>query len=501
MQEVLQRAGGSQETGEPDWNLLNADPRPCVSAGADQRPELSVISWGDWAMFAQRHLGHVLHQQHVFLQQSWGVPDLAAQFATQIEETFGQARIFPFVRFFTATDQATYEAAANACSSLVFKTPHLFGPGLWNRFYEPPYGVNPYTPPGLWEVWNWHKYNPPPFTAYLVQYRLNYSTFTEAPNARQIMEALHERAPYDIAATRALLHVRHGRYGAGAPAEALESAYGPVLDFAVSEMARVARFGSNTPAFYERYMARAATFRPVHFFDLGDYFAERNQEDKAVQFYEEGVAKCPDAVAVSNQSRWLVGYYFRNDRIAEADALANRVAEVYSSAGLKTKGDLLYWKKQYRESLDYYKRIEERYNRPDYVVNWWADYRGVNDDPQFDQEIEKRLAHLFPNGIEQVTTNSFRGRPQTGLHVGNDNDRVREIGMEKGDIIVALDGIRVHDLPQYVYVRSRLKTPELRLIWWTGQRYLEAVASPPAHRFGADFHTLTSDCEPKQHRE
>jgi tetratricopeptide (TPR) repeat protein len=204
------------------------------------------------------------------------------------------------------------------------------------------------------------------------------------------------------------------------------------------------------------------------------------------------VANCRDEVVVANHSRWLVQYYFDQQRVADAESLANRAAATYSYAGLKTKGDLLYWQGHYEESMAYYRKIDERYDDPCAVVVWWADYRGRTNDVRFDSEIEKRMKSLFPRGVETVTLASFEGRPDEGVLIQSENDLIRETGLKKGDIIVALNGRRIYDMPQYVYVRCQLKDPSMHLICWDGQTYVERAASPPNHRFGVRFRSYST---------
>jgi hypothetical protein len=490
--EVLRQVRASDSDKEPDWSILNAEPTTCVALGDNRSPTVHVIGWGDWAMFLQRHLGHGVQQQFHFLMRSWSVPEVAAQFAREADSRFGKMRLYPFVQLANATSDASFRTAAMRCAVLVGESPERFGPALWNRFHQPPRGVAPAEASGLWGISEWHKHNPPPFTGYMIRPRLNHMSFIHGPQARSLITALHERSPFDPEAARALLHVRHGREGFNAPIEDLESVYGPLLEYSVPQMVRVALFATNHPAFYERYMERAATLRPNHYFDLADYVAGRKESAKAAGYYEKAVANCRDEVVVANHSRWLVQYYFDQQRVADAESLADRAAATYSYAGLKTKGDLLYWQRRYEESMDYYRKLDERYDAPYAVVLWWADYRGGTNDTRFDAEIEKRMKSLFPRGVETVTLTDLTGRPDEGVVILTENDLIRETGLKKGDIIVALNGRRVYDMPQYVYVRCQLREPTMHLICWDGQQYVEHVASPPDHRFGVRFRSFST---------
>ncbi len=95
-------------------------------------------------------------------------------------------------------------------------------------------------------------------------------------------------------------------------------------------------------------------------------------------------------------------------------------------------GDLLYWQGQYDASLDYYRKIEERYDRPGVITDWWADYRGRTNDGRYDSEVEKRMKALFPRGVEKVTLASFQKRPDEGVLIDGENERTQAAGQSGG---------------------------------------------------------------------
>jgi S1-C subfamily serine protease len=67
------------------------------------------------------------------------------------------------------------------------------------------------------------------------------------------------------------------------------------------------------------------------------------------------------------------------------------------------------------------------------------------------------------------------------------NELLLSTGLKQGDVIVAINGVRVHTFEQYGNIRESLDTPDLDLIVWQGNAYHEIKASPPNHRFGVDF--------------
>lgn len=120
-------------------------------------------------------------------------------------------------------------------------------------------------------------------------------------------------------------------------------------------------------------MTRAALMDVSYFFGLGNYFATREQEEKAAGFYEKAIQQTVDEVRIANRCGWLVEYYFRKERLAEADKLADRAAETYSMTGLETKGDLLFLQGKYPESFDMfqYQYLRDRLKTADMLFIFW----------------------------------------------------------------------------------------------------------------------------------
>jgi hypothetical protein len=59
--------------------------------------------------------------------------------------------------------------------------------------------------------------------------------------------------------------------------------------------------------------------------------------------------------------------------------------------------------------------------------------------------------------------------------------------VKMSDVIVAVYGVRVHNVAQYTYARTLKNTPELDLILWQGDAYHELRPNVPGHLFGVDI--------------
>lgn len=487
--EIVELAGRGPFSDDRQVALLNELPAPCVGRDPAGKPQVEVISWGHWAMFLQRHLCHAIHQNHRFIRNSWGVPELAAEFREEVRGTFGGLRLYPFVRRLVCEEVEEYHAAADAGAAVTRETPQIVPVGAWTMLFRIPRNLEWYLPADLTDVSVWHRHNPPPHTAQDAGSRLTHGSIVMNPDGYTILQGVHDLAPYNPNVTRALLNMRYGKQGEGQPVEVLKAAYGALLDYSPRWMASVAARLRDDPAAYESLLQNAAAMNGDHYFSLGKYFAGRGDTEKAVRYFEKGVETCSDEVLVANNAGYLVRYYLGQGRVGDAERLAARAADTYSAGGLRTMGDLLFWQEEYEASFQYYRKIEERYDNPRYVISWWRGYREQTGKAAYDGEVEKRLSALFPAGIQPVNIGAAVNAPETGVAILGENEHTQAAGLKRGDIIVGLDGKRVEDLDQYFYLRLKLTNAVMRLTVWKGDRYTDIEATPPDHRFGVPFDT------------
>lgn len=183
-------------------------------------------------------------------------------------------------------------------------------------------------------------------------------------------------------------------------------------------------------------------------------------------------------------------YYLRKGQTNKAEALANSAADVYSEAGLRTKAEFFEAIGKFADAFEWYKNIEERYGRSSRLITFALRYKEKTGDSRYDREIEARMDKLFPKGQQKVKVQDFSVPPTDGVLINGENNLVRDAGLKKGDVIVALDGVRVHNTDQYTYLRALGGTAELKLIVWVGgNMYRDVVANAPNRKFGVGIAT------------
>ena len=195
----------------------------------------------------------------------------------------------------------------------------------------------------------------------------------------------------------------------------------------------------------------------------------------------------PDSVRVSSHAQWRVCYYLKKGQTDKAREIADFAGEVYSVAGLTAKGVFMEATTNYDGAFEWLAKIEEHYNEPGPLMAFCSRYKAQTGDSRFDSELQKRLKALFQKGMENISMNDFHAEPTDGVAINGQNDLVRSFGLRRGDVIVAVGGIRTHTFAQYSYIRDLQPSPKLNLIVWQDNTYHEIKASPPNRRFGVNF--------------
>ncbi|MGA2029954.1 MAG: hypothetical protein ABSG87_07760, partial [Verrucomicrobiota bacterium] len=468
-------------------NALNELPEHCFTK-SDGAVHVRVIGWGQWAAFLQRQLCHAIQQDFYMLQYMWGVPNDAKEFAAKCDQDFGGLRLYPFVRRFDCTDEKSYHKAVDDGFKVTVATPQFVPADCWNWLcyrvnFAPPYNPNPNP-----HVDEWHNHNPPPGTVYDLNPRLNHPSLTSRPDVMAFFEKLHELAPYDCRIGNFILKNKYNNHPTYDQAMDL---YSNMLSYCLTAITAVANTVYDQPDQYEKLMLQAAQLNPASYYNLGYYYFYRHEEDKAAQYYDQACNADPDSVRISNMALWRVRYYLKKGQTDKARQIADDGAEVYSSIGLQAEAVFFELTSNYDEAFNWFAKNEDRYNDSAPLLDFCMRYKAKTGDNRFDSEVQKRISKIFPKGIEKVSLKDFSGPPTDGVLIRQENDLLTSAGLKRGNVIVAVYGVRVHNFEQYAFARGLKDTPELDLIVWQGDGYHEYTPAPPNHLFGADFGDYT----------
>ena len=289
----------------------------------------------------------------------------------------------------------------------------------------------------------------------------------------QLWAALHELAPFEPTALWALaLDPRMGTF------EQVTTLYGPLAEYDLAVMKRLAWTRRADVATYRRLFEKVTAIAPLEYLTLGNYLLDFELDDEAAAAFEKAIAQASDRIAVSNSVQWLVGYYCDHARIDRAREVAQMAADVYSARGLQSMGYFSERMGRYADAESWYQKIVERYGEgsgrtalEDFYIRY---ARRVGDD-RFSGQAAAALATVFPAGLERVSVGDLGSPPlpRQSVNVQYDSQGGRGIGLIKDDLVLAVNGYRVHDSRQYHLVLTFDDRPALTMIVWRQGRAVE----------------------------
>ena len=148
---------------------------------------------------------------------------------------------------------------------------------------------------------------------------------------------------------------------------------------------------------------------------------------------------------MSNNSGWLVDYYYRHTQITEALALATRGAATQSRQGLVTYAHLAERLSRFDDAEQSYREAATHYQDASALIGFYYRTVVVRNDSRYAAALKTELARVFPKGLTPVDT--LGGRPARAVIINSDNDLVRKAGLFIG-FIIGLEGLRIVNLEQ-----------------------------------------------------
>jgi hypothetical protein len=219
---------------------------------------------------------------------------------------------------------------------------------------------------------------------------------------------------------------------------------------------------------------------------LADWLLSRERFPEAAAAYEEYFRRGLDRVAVSNSVEWTVRYYQRSGRVRDARRIAEMAAGVGSARGIRALAGLRDREGDHEGAAALYRRILDRYDDGEDLLAFFlrrADATGqVPADPQYKVLLER----YFSGPLEQVSAGSLSGAPTRGLYVTAPSWWAERTGFRKGDIIVALDGVRVSSTSQSAILYERSFDAPLKYTVWRKDRYVEVEGPFRQFYYGVD---------------
>jgi tetratricopeptide (TPR) repeat protein len=278
------------------------------------------------------------------------------------------------------------------------------------------------------------------------------------------MASILDDAPYDVRLIDQYLTMK---YGQKAPFEEIERLAGARMSYDVRPIGWAIAMLPEGDSRRVSVLEASCRIAPASCSDLGWELAKNGRDDEAAKAYEEAFADpALDAVALANKSGWLMRYYASHNRVAPALQLATRAAGTGASEGLAAAAHLYEQLGRNEDAEEMYRRDMQGYDDFAEILGFYYRQVELRKRREYEDAWQKTREHVFPNGL--MNTPLAEEKPAAGVHIAKDSDSARKAGLRAGDIIVAVDGWHVANLPQYYAARALTESGPLTLTVWRG---------------------------------
>lgn len=459
---------------------LNLTPTRCLENGSDG-PKLNVISWDDVAATHARDILWAIYTEWTFYAHMYGVKEMAVASIANAETLFGELPLFPVsIIFADLTPEKKQQYYARA-QTVIEKHPEIMTDFDWLAMITAAKKVPakpPLTPPNAW-------FDPvlPMGTAY------DFSGRKEFPNANfsvSELSHLHQLCPND---ERLSKEYAKKKYGEHPTQEQLEEAFGAQLNTNIRLMKAAAQTNLNDPDKFIPLYLKICELEPNEYFELARYCALQSRNEEAAKHYEKAMEVGTDAVGKSNESGWLMRYYYLKGQKDKAKAIADFAADVYSSSGLATLANYYELENDLVAAEKEYVKIKERYENNVLLGAFYL--RNASKNKRYAEEAENIKKEFFPSGLKKVALSDFNDSPTRGALIVHGDEMSINHDLAKGTVVVALDGYAVENLKQLVFLENLGTEPYLNFIICDGKKYKETKKMTVQNRkAGARFSDL-----------
>jgi hypothetical protein len=450
------------------------------------KQSIEVLSRSMWAARAQRHLANAIRVVYFHFWNS-GQPEADREFRQQVAAFEG----LPLFRAVQQNAQARNRRDAakrrmvadeetKRCTVIARETqrdPEPVTAGMWDDLVADCNGLALSGQLPLWSQW----FSPavPRGTAYDAERRLRARDVDERYSSEEI-EALRALVVFEPMVFNISVKRRFNREPNGAD---FAREYARVAEYdrsALQVWARAERDNDARRLSVEQRLCELVADDCLHY---ARHLVELDRDAEAARAYRRAMEHGRDPVRVSNNLRWLANYYLDRGDEKNALAVARQAAGVYSGTGLEILGHVQERLGDLEAAEQTYKAIVDRYDDARALNSFFIRRQRRDGGGRYVAEADAARKALFPMGFAQVVHADLVAESRrpghaarvVGLRVDEDllSRGLRRVGLRDGDLIVAVDGIRVQDFSQYACVLSLADAPRVRLNVWRDGAYVE----------------------------
>ena len=481
---VWTRLHGGQRIDSTDViAALNDRPWPSPVMQGVQGRVVQVLDWGTWAAFEQRQLAMSLV---AVSSQLWGLGANSSQreWHDEAEARFGRLALYPIVLRWGAPTAEIYTKAMTGARRLVENTPELVTAEAWD-FLLKKWGDQGVEVPFPLEV-AWFTPAVPEGTAFDLEHRSLRQGCPRPPTKAQAAIWAREQ-PYQHWTVWANEYLALDR---GKPTlDVIRRAFGSLTDYDEGALVKIIDFMDMTDRERIAFAGRLCEIISDRCDRLGQLLLISNRDVEAASAYERWITKARDRVGVSNGVTWIVRYHLNHGRPDRAEEIARLAADTGSASGLEVLGELLDRTGRHTEAERLYRDIDEHYDHHTVPLGRFLMRQSLRTgDRALEAKAGELLRPAFPGGLQPVVMHALPVTPDDGIQVAPFGPRAMKTGLRADDVVIGIDGWRVHDGAEFQTITRLAFTDTMTLTIWRNGQYRELKTSVPERWFGSLIH-------------
>lgn len=459
----------------------NVLPRGLVFNDGGGSPKVHVVGPSIWAMQNQRHLAEVGRNGFSFLRQTLGDDDSAEEFSHYSASALGGAWMQPFALLQASWSDEQYIPAVDGCVHACRTMPEVVPAGAWaNLSGKPWYRKERYLPVVHPHANEWIRNNPPPGSAFDPKNRIKFPSLTQhPPDPAAHLASLRSMAPYAVDFRYRALLDEGDRIR---PAADLKAALGPLWDYHAKS---IQRFLTRT-SWPEQAQIRLdrGVLDPNLWIMTGH--AEYIGEDAVAAAAERARTGGAEPIRIANAAPFMVPYYVNKGQPEKALPWAEAGRDTASLGGLEAWSMYCDATGDFEGAFEALEALADGYDSPGQLIAYTRRRQKELIAAGLTEEVEAILSSSsvpYP----KVTLANFSGAPKAGVFFSERTMQVQKAGLEKGDVVVAVNGYAIRSFEEYSIARDVNAPEPFTLIVFRKDRYFEVVADPPQRRFGVNM--------------
>jgi hypothetical protein len=430
----------------PDASALMQwlDARPAASpvTRTGGSVKVRVLDWGLWAAHQQRHLLHAFIARASFADL-FGDEELRATLFESVDENLSGLRLSPIALRWMAETPQQYKLALERARPLARETPELIAQRGWTLLLQTPDFADRAAAFPLDQSW----FTPavPVGTAFELEDRALRPGCPRPPTRQQAADWARER-PYDH-------WTQWGDQWLGVDGKptlaAVRKAFGPLVEYDADAIRKLLDHMNLPP---QEWLSTARSLCDLvggTCDELGEKLLLAGQTAQAAQVYDKWADGSRDQIGVANGMTWIFRYHLANGRTARAEALARVAEDAGSHRGLLVAAEWHERQGRADRAEEILQALDERYDDSTPLGTFFMRRALVANDQALQAKAAELMRDEYPLGPEPLVTHALPATAGDGVRFRMFGTRMESLGFEPADIIVGVDGWRVHDVDQY----------------------------------------------------